>query len=274
MDTMIKKIEGVIEIGLKNTFYSKKFIGILIFTLFVNIMPSFVTYIIASRVTTGFERFNIIRFLATWENLLISQVFAMIIPIFLVNITLSDQIRLKRIFNLLVSPVKREIIFISLVLSITLTSFIIGLFLGLYLYLTINLGFSIVKNSMLIDSSIIFQMTLFLTVTSIFYGGLMMLITLLTEDYGLKPIVIFFFFTILYDTALTALGGSYIYITVNYYKVSLLANTIGDKLLKQYLELTIPAPTTTTFISLAIIICVASIFNYISLKKFKRLDFK
>ncbi len=245
----------IVKLNLGIVLNSRKFIGVLIFLFGINTLPGFVSYIIASKFKYYSALSKILDFTATWEVLLLSNVFAVILPLFLTSIALNDQIRLRRMFNIAVRPVRRELIFTGIMAAILIMSFIIGLSLGAYFYLSLTLGALTGGKYIPIPPMIIIQLTLLITLSALFYSNFMALISLYTKDYGLKSIIVFFFLTMLFDLLFTALGGNYLLVTINYYKISTLYNLAGDTILMEKLANQIPIPPAsipTTFLTLTV----------------------
>ncbi len=258
----------IVKLNLGIVLNSRKFVGVLIFLFAINTLPGFVSYIMASKFKYYSALSKILDFTATWEVLLLSNVFAVILPLFLTSIALNDQIRVKRIFNTVVRPIKREIIFASMMAAILIISLIIGLSLGAYFYLSLTLGALIGGKLISIPPMIVLQLTLLITLSALFYSNFMALISLYTRDYGLKSIIVFFFLTMLFDLLFTALGGNYLLVTLNYYKISILYNLAGDPILMEKLAKQIPIPPAsipTTFLTLTLI---AAIVFFLALKLF------
>ncbi|MGQ4891746.1 MAG: hypothetical protein ACP6IP_04560 [Candidatus Njordarchaeia archaeon] len=273
---VLTKMLQLVNINIRNIFASKKFLGILIFLVAIDIIPSLVTYTMAVNPTSEtakmYLRFHVINFISMWEQLLFSQIFSIIIPIFLINISLIDQIRLKRIYNLIIRPVKRETIFLSIALAYLAASIFIGMTIGLFLYITVNIAYLLSMGTTVLDASIIIQLTVFFAVSSFLYGTLMSTITLTMRDYGLKAIIIFFFLTLLYDLVMSAIGGTYNYFTVAIYKLSILSYLISDKQLRQYLINFSPVALPSLSLSLSILITVGVVFALLSIIKFRKID--
>ena len=269
---VLKRTFLVTDFGLGIIINSKKFIGILFFIFIINTLPGLVAYVVGAKEPAYLVVEFVIDFFAKWEILLISEVFSIILPLFIVSILVNDQIRLRRIYNMLIRPVKREQIYIGLIISLFLIHLMIGLMLGIYLYLITNIGLLLSGNGIIFSIDIVSQITLFLLITSFFYGNLMGFISLLTKDYGLRSIIIFFFVTMLYDLIFTALGGGYIYLTINYYKISILVNTTSNWLLKEKLSDSLTIQPANLITSISNLLIVSLIFFIASVIIFKEMD--
>ena len=273
---MLNKIIQLINVNVKNIITSRKFLGIITFLMVINTIPSLITYTMAvnppNESAKMFLRFHILNFFAQWEQLLFSQILSIIIPIFVINIALTDQIRLGRIFNLLIRPARRETVFISIIAAYLIISTLVGLITGIYIFLTMNIAYIISANSTILDPSTVIQLTVFFAITAYIYGALIAAISLTTKDYGLKTIIIYFFLTLLYDLVMTAIGGTYNYISLSIYKQSLLGNMVIDRQLKQYLTQSAPVALPQLLLSLGVIIVIGTILLLIAVFKFRKID--
>ena len=144
--------------------------------------------------------------------------------------------------------------------------------LGIFIYLALETGILLSGVLIYIPETIILQITALLFASTMFYSSFMMAITLAMDDYGLKSIIVFFFLTMLYDLLFTALGGGYLSITMNYYKISLLYNLAGNNLLSKRIGEQIPIQPANTYYTLAILMAVSMIAYIISLIKFRKHD--
>ena len=272
MSDNLKKFLEVFSTGLGIILNSRKFVGITIFLFLINTLPSLVAYVIALKKPAYVLQQFVAQFYATWLVFLISNIFSVILPLFITNIVFSDQIRLKRIFNLAIRPIKREHLYIGLNASIVAMHALIGILLGIYLYTTIEIGLTVAGKNVLITPEIALQLLIFLTITSYFYSTMMTLIIFILKDYGLRSIILFFIITLIYDVVLSAIGGSYNLLTISYYKTTILANTITDRLIKEEIVKLSPIRPGGLMNGILVLLAISTIFFIISLTRFRELE--
>ena len=132
---------------------------------------------------------------------------------------------------------------------------LIGFLIGAIQYVTLYLATRLKGNIIPIPVEIVYQTGfLFLLVTPLYFT-LADTLLLSTKDLGVKTMIIYFFITLLLDLILTALGGSYVYLSLSHYRNSILYQLALNPTYKYYISSFIqglPSPVINVFLALSI----------------------
>lgn len=211
--------------------------------------------------------------LRRWLVYLFFSFLSLLVPMILVWIVFIDLMTSNIMEDLLILPLGRNKIFIVGFLFYIFLNFLLGLLIGYLLYMSCNIGTYLTFSQLSFSLNIILAVSILVTVFSIIYGSICLLITFLFGHNQEVLILIFYFLcTFVWNSLFWNVGGKYVILSYTFYKIQLFTHILPRSELNRQLSILLPMSIPfPVFILILSSLCV--LFFAFTHYTFKREDF-
>lgn len=242
--------------------------------LIVFLLTVFTTIPVGFAVWIGTETtIQAILFVRRWLLTIIFPFVLLLLPMITITMFFLDLVNSEAIKDLLILPVSREKVFLVGFTFHILLNFVLGLFLGCLLYISINTATLLSTSSLILPIRSILAMGVVTAVFSIIYGSSYLILGLLFHPHSsIGSFIVFFLLTYVWDVIFWGIGGFFAVLSYNFYKLILFNFLLPYSIFKLQFVAILPFEANLVGYSL-VLVCSSFILSFFALLIFKRKSF-